>query len=109
MDTPDAYTAASSRLNCAATPMHDHLRYEQGVKKIVIGFISRLLCGVLLATVLILVAGCESTAERQAAQRAHTEKQAAAEVDRICALPTDQREAELKKIQKESGVVLVCP
>lgn len=62
-----------------------------------------------LAAMLLVVVGCESTAERQAAQRARTEKQAAAEIDRICALPAEQREAELKRIQRESEVVVYCP
>lgn len=60
------------------------------------------------AATLVLVVGCESGGERQAAQRARTEKQAVAEIDRICALPVEQREAELKIIQERSGVVLYC-
>lgn len=69
---------------------------------------AHLVCSILLPAILMAVAGCESAAERQATQRARTEKQAAAEIDRICGLPAEQREAELKKIQKESGVTLYC-
>ena len=67
-----------------------------------------LLTALLPAALLFMLGACESTAERQAAQRARTEKQAAAEIDRICALPAEQRVAELKKIQEQSGVVLYC-
>lgn len=109
MDTPDKHTVSFVAPCRTSPPLHDRLRYEQGVEKIVISLDTGVLRTVLLATTLVLVVGCESAGERQAAQRARTEKRAAAEIDRICALPAEQREAELKKIQKESGVVVVCP
>ena len=65
-----------------------------------------------LALVAVGLAACETQAERQArekpAERARIEKAAAVEINRICALPEEQREAELKKIKEQSGVVLFC-
>jgi len=61
-----------------------------------------------LAIALSLLAGCETPAERKAAENARIEKAAAKEINRICALPEEQREAELKKIKDQSGMVLYC-
>jgi len=52
--------------------------------------------------------GCTTAAERRATENARVEKQAAAEINRICALPETEREAELKKIKDQSGMVLYC-
>ena len=52
--------------------------------------------------------GCTTPAQRQAAENARVEKQAAQEINRICALPEAEREAELKKIKDQSGMVLYC-
>jgi outer membrane biogenesis lipoprotein LolB len=60
-----------------------------------------------LGAVLLLLA-CTTAAERRAAENARIEKQAAAEINRICALPEAEREAELKKIKDQSGMVLYC-
>lgn len=62
-------------------------------------------------TVLALVgavAACETAAERQAARNAQINRKAAAEINRICTLPEEQREAELQKIKDQSGMVLYC-
>ncbi len=61
-----------------------------------------------LVIAVVLVAGCETPAERLARENARIEKQAAKEINRICSLPEDQREAELKKIKEQSGMVLYC-
>jgi hypothetical protein len=61
-----------------------------------------------LALVTVLAA-CETQAERRAKENAAFQKQAGDEITRICALPADQREAELKKLQAQSGVVIYCP
>jgi hypothetical protein len=61
-----------------------------------------------LAAGFLMLAGCQTAAEQQAAKNARINKQAAAEINRICALPETQREAELKKIKDQSGVVLYC-
>jgi hypothetical protein len=58
--------------------------------------------------VLGALTACETPAERQAAHNAEINRKAAAEINRICALPEDQREAELKKIKDQSGMVLYC-
>jgi hypothetical protein len=52
--------------------------------------------------------GCTTPAERQAAENSRVEKQAAKEINRICALPDAQREAELRKIKEQSGTTLYC-
>ena len=61
-----------------------------------------------LASALLVLTGCQTGAERRAAENARIEKHAAAEINRICSLPKDQREAELKKIKEQSGMVLYC-
>lgn len=58
--------------------------------------------------VALVLAACATEKPSQAAKSAEINKQAAAEINRICALPEDQREAELKKIKDQSGVVLYC-
>ena len=63
--------------------------------------------GALLLLACTLV-GCTTAAERRATENARVEKQAAAEINRICALPEAEREAELKKIKDQSGMVLYC-
>ena len=66
--------------------------------------------GTTVAGVAIVLAllGCTTPAQRQAAENARVEKQAAQEINRICALPEAEREAELKKIKDQSGMVLYC-
>jgi hypothetical protein len=61
-----------------------------------------------LALALAALASCETAAERRAAENARIEKQAAAEINRICALPEAERAVELKKIKDQSGMVLYC-
>lgn len=60
------------------------------------------------ALILCSLCACETPAERQAARNAEINRKAAAEINRICALPEEQREAELKKIKDQSGMVLYC-
>jgi len=57
---------------------------------------------------LVLLGGCITEAQRRAAENAAIQKQAAHEVRRICALPPAERDAELQRIEKESGIVLHC-
>jgi hypothetical protein len=61
-----------------------------------------------LAIALGLLSGCQTPAEKQATHNAEINLQATVEINRICALPEDQREAELKKIKDQSGMVLYC-
>jgi hypothetical protein len=55
-----------------------------------------------------LLTACETPAERQAARNAEISRKAAAEVKHICALPENQREAELTRIKDQSGMVIHC-
>lgn len=60
-----------------------------------------------LVLLIPLVAGC-SNAQRRAAEDAKVRKETAQEVRRLCDLPQAEREAELKKIQSESDIVVLC-
>jgi hypothetical protein len=55
-----------------------------------------------------MLAACQTPAQQQETKNPEINKQAAAEINRICALPDAEREAELKKIKEQSGVVLYC-
>jgi hypothetical protein len=46
--------------------------------------------------VVTVLTACQSEAQHKAQDNASVEKRAAAEINRICALPDDQRDAELK-------------
>lgn len=61
-----------------------------------------------LLAVLSLLCACTTEAHRRAAEHAAVEKEAAQEVRRICALPPAERQAELAKISKDSGIVVQC-
>ncbi len=63
---------------------------------------------VLVCCVLALLSACETPAQHKAAQRAAINKRAADEINRICSLPEAERDAELKKIKEQSGMVLYC-
>jgi hypothetical protein len=58
--------------------------------------------------VLAMLSGCASDTQRRAAKNTVIEKQTALEIDRICSLPQPEREAELVRIQAESGIVVQC-
>ena len=62
-----------------------------------------------LGLVLILSSACQTPAQKQAAQNAEVNRQAAKEIERICALHGEERAAELKKIRDQSGLELFCP
>jgi hypothetical protein len=62
-----------------------------------------------LTLAVVVLAACETEAERRAKENAAVNKQAGDEIARICALPEDQRDAELNRIRVQSGVVLYCP
>ena len=55
-----------------------------------------------------LLTACESPAQRQAERNAESNQEVTAEITRICLLPPDQRDTELKKIKEQSGMVLYC-
>ena len=58
---------------------------------------------------LLALAGCQTAQQRKAAETAATNKQAAQEITRICALHGAEREAQLKKLKAASGLDLYCP
>jgi hypothetical protein len=65
------------------------------------------------ATVLIVLAAaalgaCTTPAQRRAAENAAIKKEAATEIKRICSLPEDERQAQLKRLKDEQGVVISC-
>jgi hypothetical protein len=55
-----------------------------------------------------LAGSCTTAGQRNAAERAAVKQEVAAEVERICALPEPEREAELKRVKEESGLTLFC-
>jgi hypothetical protein len=57
---------------------------------------------------LLLIAGCETEVQRKTAQDAAIRQQGAIEIKRICALPPAERDAEIKKMKEQLGVVLDC-
>jgi len=57
----------------------------------------------------LALSGCETNAQLKAAEARKTTQAGAQEINRICALPQAEREAQLKKLETESGVVLFCP
>jgi hypothetical protein len=62
-----------------------------------------------LALAILLFSACETPAQRQARENAtDSEALVTAEINRICPLPEDEREAELEKLKTQSDVVLVC-
>ena len=64
----------------------------------------------IVCTGIIGIAGQQETqkAAEKAAENATLKKQAAAEIERICALRGAEREAALKKFKDESGYELYC-
>ena len=60
---------------------------------------------VLAATIaLVGLAGCKSTTERAERDRVAVARR----ITEICSLPPAEREAALERLNKESGLVLVC-
>jgi hypothetical protein len=57
----------------------------------------------------LLILGCADQAQHGAAEKARVREQAAKEVARICALPELERQAEIDRVQTESGMAIVCP
>jgi len=54
------------------------------------------------------LAACTTAPGRPAADNAAVQAEAAREIRRICALPEDQRQAEIRRIKDQSGVVIGC-
>lgn len=62
----------------------------------------------IVSLAVLVVAACSTAAQRKAADIAAINKQAAQEIKRICALPEPERQAEIKRVKDESGVVVYC-
>jgi len=56
----------------------------------------------------LALTACATRAERTATEQAALRQQAAQEIDRICALPEAERQADIRKIKEESGLELQC-
>lgn len=56
----------------------------------------------------LVLSGCGAATPRKAADAGKTTQKAVQKIDRICALPPAERDAQLKKLEAETGVVLVC-
>ncbi len=56
----------------------------------------------------VLLGGCSTEAQRRAAENEKIEQQAVQEMKRICALPSAEREAEIKRIKADSGIIIEC-
>jgi hypothetical protein len=57
---------------------------------------------------LVVLAGCATAEQQKAEKNAVIQKRAATEIERICALPEAEREAQIQKIKDQSGMVLYC-
>jgi len=57
---------------------------------------------------LLLLAAC-SMGQRTAVENQAVRAKAAQEIHRICALADPEREAEIKRVKDESGLLIACP
>ena len=57
---------------------------------------------------LVALAACQTASQRKAAEDATLRKEAADEINRICALHGAERQAALDKLKAESGMELFC-
>jgi len=58
---------------------------------------------------LLSLSGCSTPERRRAAETEAINRQAAQEIERICALHGAARDTELKKLKQQSGFELYCP
>jgi len=63
---------------------------------------------VLATTLTLNLVACATPAGRQAADNSSVQAEAAREVHRICALPEGERQAQIERVRKQSGVVIGC-
>jgi hypothetical protein len=57
---------------------------------------------------LVLLTGCTTSQQRRAQENDAVRTKAAQEIRRICSLPDSEREAEIKRVEDESGMVITC-
>ena len=58
---------------------------------------------------MLLLAACQTAEQKRAADNADINRQAGAEISRICALHGAEREEELRKLKAACGLDLYCP
>jgi hypothetical protein len=75
----------------------------------VIGIVPNLRVLLYVPFVGLALVACQTAQQRKAAENAEINRQAAAEITRICALHGAEREEELKKLKAASGMDLYCP
>lgn len=56
----------------------------------------------------LVLSSCGTATPRKPADAGKTTQKATQKIDRICALPPAERDAQLKKLEAETGVVLFC-
>ena len=56
----------------------------------------------------LLLGGCSTVPPARGSDPGRTTQKALQKIDRICALPEAERDAQLKKLEAETGVVLFC-
>lgn len=56
----------------------------------------------------LVLCGCGTSAPRKTTDAGKTAQKAGQKIERICALPQPERDAQLKKLNAETGVVLFC-
>jgi hypothetical protein len=61
----------------------------------------------IIFSTLLLYACADSRDQR--AQNAATRAEVTAEINRICALPDTQHQAEIDRVKREAGMAIVCP
>jgi len=65
---------------------------------------------IVTATVLCAsAAACTSSEARQERQNESVKSELTRETQRVCALPAGERQGEIDRLLKESGLVVVCP
>ena len=64
--------------------------------------------GVALVLGFAVLCGCVTPAQREAAKDEALKKQVAAQIQQICSLPPAEREAAIRKVAQEDGMVLYC-
>jgi hypothetical protein len=56
-----------------------------------------------------LAAACSNSERRQENENTTVKNELSREVQRVCALPVNQRQGEIDRLLRDSGLVIVCP
>jgi hypothetical protein len=57
----------------------------------------------------LAAAACTNSERRQENENTAVKNELSREVQRICALPVSQRQGEIDRVLRDSGLVIVCP